>query len=528
MGLDAPQRQLSIPRQTVESLDGNVAASLLEKGRAADTALFVGQREVSYDELRGAFGAVASLLASTGCPRQARIGICAENGLFFAAAYLGAIRAGLVAVPLQPELSPGAFISVVSQAEIRVLLVSSRNFRRVARTLEGVPVSIIAESQIRLGGAACPDEWPLIEPCKDLAALMFTSGSTGQPKGVMVSHRNIECNTQDILDYMALTPADRAMVVLPFHYCFGLSLLHTVLAAGGSLVINNAFLYPEEVLREMEERSCTGLAGVPSTYQILLRKTRFKEIEFPSLAWLQQAGGKLPNPYLCELVEAFPRTRIYTMYGQTEATARLSFLPPELLAERLGSIGKGLASTNLEVLKDDGKPVRPGSEEVGEIVASGDNVTLGYWNDPEETSKYFRGGRLFTGDLAKVDSDGFIYIVEREREIVKSGGHRVSAKEIEEVICGLPSVIEAAVIGVPDDQLGEAICAFVSVVGGGPSTTSEILDHCRHRLPPFKVPMSVRILPALPHNASGKIIKAELRKLVIDSFPSSDSRPSNP
>ena len=197
-------------------------------------------------------------------------------------------------------------------------------------------------------------------------------------------------------------------------------------------MLNNSFkLYPETVLQEMQQKECTGFAGVPSTYQILLRKSRFREMTFPALRWFQQAGGKLPDPQIAEILDSFPDVRYFLMYGQTEGTARLSYLPPEHLADKLGSIGRGLPSTRLEVLKPDGRAVVPGSAETGEIVAAGDNITLGYWNDPVETAKYFRNRKLHTGDIARVDADGFIYVVEREREMIKSGGNRVSSKEVE-------------------------------------------------------------------------------------------------
>jgi len=328
----------------------------------------------------------------------------------------------------------------------------------------------------------------------------------------MVTHRNIESNTRDIVEYMGLSPADRAMVVLPFHYCFGLSLLHSLLAAGGSIVLNNQFLYPQVVLDEMVSKACTGLAGVPSTYQILLRKSRFKEMCFPALRWFQQAGGKLHNPFIQEIRAAFPQVRYYLMYGQTEATARLSYLHPDRLGEKLGSIGKGLPSTRLEVRRPDGSPVRPGSDDVGEIIAFGQNVTPGYWNDPEETAKFFRDGGLHTGDLARVDAEGFIYIVEREREMIKSGGNRVSAKEVEDVIAELPEVVEVAVIGVAHDILGEAIKACVVLAPKATLNSDRVKVHCQHRLSNYKCPETVEFLPSLPHNEAGKVIKGALKE----------------
>jgi acyl-CoA synthetase (AMP-forming)/AMP-acid ligase II len=208
--------------------------------------------------------------------------------------------------------------------------------------------------------------------------------------------------------------------------------------------------------------------------------------------------------------------KYFLMYGQTEGTARLSYLPPERLADKLGSIGRGLPSTRLAVLKPDGAPVVPGSDEVGEIVASGDNITLGYWNDPTETERYFRNGRLHTGDLARVDADGFIYIVERDREMIKSGGNRVSAKEVEDVIAELPEVVEVAVIGVPHDLLGEAIVACVVLRPNTDLESDQVIDHCRRRLPVFKTPETVEFLGRFPHNSSGKVIKHELRRQILE------------
>ena len=234
------------------------------------------------------------------------------------------------------------------------------------------------------------------------------------------------------------------------------------------------------------------------------------------MRWFQQAGGKLPNPYIAEILDAFPDVRFFLMYGQTEATARLSYLPPERLGGKLGSIGKGLPSLRLDVLKPDGTPVSRGSNETGEIVAAGDNITLGYWNDPEETAKYFRNGRLHTGDIARVDSDGFIFVIERERELIKSGGNRVSAKEVEDVIAELPEVVEVAVLGAPHELLGEAIKAFVVVAPDAKIMPGAVEAHCRKRLPAFKSPEEILFLKTMPHNGSGKVLKPKLRELIAN------------
>ena len=297
------------------------------------------------------------------------------------------------------------------------------------------------------------------------------------------------------------------MVVLPFDYCFGTSLLHTYLRVGGTLVINNTFAFIETVLDDMEQFACTAMAGVPTVYQHLLRRSSFARRSFPSLRQLQQAGGRLPDVLLDELTAAFPQARLFVMYGQTEATARLSYLPPERLSDKRGSIGRGMAGVRLQVLDQDSQPVAPG--QVGEIVAEGDNVALGYWR-PDPAKNPFRDGKLYTGDLAQVDADGFIYIVARSSEFLKLSGHRVSAKEIEDVLYELPDVLEAAVIPVEAGDAGETAKAYLVVRRPAQLAREQVIDYCKKRLPPYAVPHEIEFRAELPKNSAGKILKHEL------------------
>lgn len=500
----------------------NISEIILGKGSDAKPALIHGQAVVSYGELRTAVARLAARLVRSGLSKGDRVGLWAENGMFFVTAYLAIMRAGLVVVPLPPDLSAPALQRIVTQTRMKRIFVSKRHANRLRAWTEPLNVTLhVEDAPGDLPGEETAD-FPAIEPRADLAALMFTSGSTGIPKGVMVSHRNIAANTADIAAYLGLTSADTVMAVLPFHYCYGASLLHSHLSVGGTVVINNDFTFPETVLQDMLARNCTGFAGVPSTYQILLRKSRFTQMAFPSLRWLQQAGGKLPNPYIEQIRSAFPSVRFFTMYGQTEATARLSYLPPEYLDSKLGSIGRGLNSTRLEIINAEGRTVQPGSEEIGEIVASGENITLGYWEDAEETAKYFKNGKLHTGDLARLDADGFIFVVEREREFIKSGGKRVSAKEVEDVIAEIPEIVEVAVVGMPHDVLGEGIRACLVSSSGSKLTPVDVANFCKKRLPPFKVPQRIDFIRSMPHNNAGKVIKGKLKELppdqVLESF----------
>jgi acyl-CoA synthetase (AMP-forming)/AMP-acid ligase II len=491
----------------------NVAEAIISGGRAGAPAVLYRDELLTYGELRARVYGWAARLLDQGLVAGDRVGLFAENSPFFIAAYLGIIRAGLCVVPFQVDAGDKTLQRVVSSTGMKRILVSARFRSRWQPLAEKLNVPLEVEPVDPIPQADRPPALPELDPRRDLASLMLTSGSTGEPKAVMVTHRNIDCNTRDILQYTGIAADDRTMVVLPFYHCYGASLMHTHLMAGGSLVLNNRFMFPEKVLDEIQERECTGLAGVPATYQILLRKTRLAQRNFPSLRWLQQAGGRLPNPFIRELRHARPDVRVFVMYGQTEATARLSYLPPERLDDKVGSIGKGLPGTRLEVLCPDGTPVRPGSDEVGEIVASGENVTLGYWNDPEETRRFFRDGKLYTGDMARVDADGFIFLVERARDFIKPMGNRVSPKEVEEVIAGLPEVVEVAVVGTPDEILGEAIAAFVVTARPGELTADRLRDHCRDQLPNYKIPQHVEFLRVLPKTANGKVAKEELKKL---------------
>jgi acyl-CoA synthetase (AMP-forming)/AMP-acid ligase II len=242
----------------------------------------------------------------------------------------------------------------------------------------------------------------------------------------MITHKNIIANTESILQYLNLSINDTIEVVLPFYYCYGLSLLHTHLRVGGSLVLNNSFIFIGSVLNDLRKYNCTGFSGVPSHFQLLLRKSKdFKNMYFPSLRYVTQAGGKLHNVFIDEFTEAFPDIRFFVMYGQTEATARLSYLEPEMLKPKLGSIGKGIPGVNLKIINNDQEEVNVGED--GEIIAKGDNIMKGYYNDPKLTAKTIKNGWLFTGDIAKRDQDGYIFITGRKKEIIKVSGVRISS-----------------------------------------------------------------------------------------------------
>ncbi len=506
-------------RPAPASRDWNAAEFLLAGKDGARTALCFLDRSYTYGELEAAARAVRGFLLGAGLKKGDRVILVSENSFFWAAAYLGTILAGLTSVPLATNVAPAEFEYILRVTGPGCCFLQAEIAARMRRPLTGF--AVVTDRRLTEGQTTFEDvcvrhtrmesEAPA-SGGDDLAALMFTSGSTGRPRGVMVSHTNIIANTNSIVESLQLTETDRMMAVLPFHYCFGASLLHTHLRIGGSLVVDNRFRYPEEILQRMLSARCTGFAGVPSHFQILVRNSSLRKKRFPYLRHVQQAGGHLAPALVRELREALPDARVFVMYGQTEATARLSCLPPELGEAKAGSIGKGIPGVRLSVLDEQGAPVRPGA--VGEIVAEGENVARGYWQDPAESAISFRNGRLHTGDLATVDEDGFIYIVDRAKDFIKCGGARVSCRQLEEKLLELTDLLEAAVVGMPDEILGEAVRAFIVPCRPGDAGLEErVLRFCKKELRPLLVPKQITVLRGLPKNSSGKVLKQALKGL---------------
>lgn len=524
---------MNLPQSAMTCDPQNVAGYLLGGKHPDREALVTLDGTHTYGELTSASACVAGYLLAKGCGKGDRVVLIADNGLFWVASYLGILWAGMVCVPLPPAINPQDLEHILKTTEARFAFLQARllakhaeNFRacnivvdKAAPTGDGKPV-VISFAQLRNDCLNFADLHSIQK--NELAALMFTSGSTGEPRGVMVSHGNIIANTDSIVDYLQLTASDRMMTVLPFHYCFGTSLLHTHLRVGARLVLDQRFMYPEVILQRMIEAECTGFAGVPSHFQILLRNSSLRSRTFPHLRHVQQAGGQLAPVFIRELKETLPNTQVFIMYGQTEATARLSYLPPELLDQKLGSVGKGIPGVKLRVVDESGKPVHPG--EVGEIVATGENVTLGYWREPDETASRFRDGGLHTGDLATVDADSFIYIVDRAQDFLKCGGKRVSCRQIENQLQSFECLLEAAVLGIPDEILGEAVQAFVVArMPDCPSFHECFGKFCREHLPPQLAPKTFRIVPSLPKNSSGKVAKRNLRSQLISEAGTVDA-----
>lgn len=496
-------------------------------------------RKITYRELHAASSKVAEYLGGLSLPADSRVAILFENSIEYLIAFFAVFKAGLVAVPLDTSLNPEKMNFILSDCGARVLMFQTRYERHLSRIIEGLlsvkyivsdktlrisPEQITISTFERILGstlsnlenpANMPDTRDKLlkydlkkesaESPHELAAIFYTSGSTGSSKGVMLSHRNLISNTIATIEYLKLEFRDSVMVILPFYYIYGNSLLLTHIFAGGTLVIDNRFMYPELVLDTMEKEGVTGFSGVPSNFMILLNNSTLASRKLEHLRYFTQAGGAMAPEVIRKLMNAFPHKEIYIMYGQTEAAPRVSYLPPERLKEKVGSIGIPVPGVNIKIVDEDGVEIPPGQD--GEIAVSGDNVMLGYWNQPDEENSVLRNGTLYTGDLGRMDEDGFFYVVGRKKEIIKAGGNRVSAKEVEECILENGKVAEATVFGVKDDILGEAIKTVIVLRAGVSADQKEIRDFCRSRLADYKVPKYIEFTDSLPKYQSGKVNK---------------------
>jgi len=482
----------------------NATDYLFEKTYQLEKPFLVGKEEISYRDLYTSSLHLARWINKTVGTGQ-HIILLSVNNLFFLKIYLAIIKSGNICIPLDPGIEKENYRYIHDLTEPKMVFMTHEVEKRLELNSE---ITWFPDT-LPLMPDAFTAEPPLGEFDRERCAeIIFTSGSTGKPKGVMISHKNLIANTSSIVEYLQLTPDDRMLVVLPFYYCYGLSLLHTHLRVGGSIIFNNSFIFLGGVLKSLIDYKCTGFAGVPSHFQILLRKSdSFKQLKFPDLKYVTQAGGKLAPIFIDEFREAHPGVRFVVMYGQTEATARLSWLPPEIYERRKGSMGRGIPGVELKVVNEHGERIKPG--ETGEVIARGDNIMMGYFADEEGTKNAIRNGWLYTGDLGTVDEDGYIYLTARSKEIIKVRGKRISPKEIEAVILSLPEVIDCTIEGVEDEIEGEMLKATVTVRKDsiGSLTRDRLIQHCSLHLALFKVPQVYDFRDDLIISPTGKKIK---------------------
>lgn len=479
--------------------------------RPVATALASRGSTWTYAQLTDAMRATSAWLAAVGARPGSRVGLLFRNSPQYVAAYYGVLHTGCVAVPLNPHEHAGYLARQMSHCDARWLMADGAHPELpLLESLSGAATirveagagSVPAGDFIRsMGGEAAG---PGVDLDYDgLAAIAYTSGTTGSPKGVMLSHRNLASNAVAIAGYLELDASDCGVAVLPLQFAYGNSVLHSHLASGARLLIEESFAYPHAVLQRMADEGATGFSGVPSTFALLMSRCEVTAYALGQLRYVTQAGGPMPIAEIRRLQRQLPHARIYVMYGQTEATARLSYLAPERVHDKAGSVGKSIPGVELAVLRADGGFAAAG--EVGEIAARGPNVMLGYLDDPAATGAVLRDGWLHTGDSGHFDQEGFLYVDGRATEMIKVGAFRISPYEIEEVIAAMGGVEQVAVAAVPDAVLGQAIKAVIVPRNGAKPDPRGVKAHCRRHLAAYKVPKHVEFASALPHTPTGKV-----------------------
>jgi long-chain acyl-CoA synthetase len=485
--------------------------------RPGHEAVVAPERRLTYAELDAAADALAVALHARGVARGDRVAILLPNGAAAAIAIYGALRAGAAFVPLNPSVKRDKLAYVLRDcgAAAAVCDARLRDLVRDARTAAPSVKAVIAGEELPGGeraGAAPPPPPPI---STDLAAIVYTSGSTGPPKGVTLTHANMTFAAGSIVEYLEMHEDDRILTVVPLSFDYGLYQLLMCVRLGATVVLERGFAFPGRVVTLLERERITGLPGVPTIFQVLTGLEGLAERELPHLRFLTNTAAALPAATIDAIRATFPRARLYSMYGLTECK-RVSYLPPDQLDVRPESVGIPIPGTEAWVARPDGGEAAPG--EVGELLVRGAHVMQGYWNDPQASAERLRPGRwpwervLATGDLFRADEHGYLSFVGRTDDIIKSRGEKVAPREVEEALHAAPGVAAAAVVGVEDELLGEAVQAFVVPRPGFALDPGALRRHCADRLEDHMVPARIELCEALPATPNGKVDRRALAR----------------
>jgi acyl-CoA ligase (AMP-forming) (exosortase A-associated) len=491
--------------------DLRIEEALLQRAAVSPDAVALEDldRRLNYGELLSWASAVAQLLRRRGCRRGDHVAIFLDKSLEQVVALLGVWLAGGVAVPIAPTLKRQQLEYIVTHSE-SVLLVSApfklrRAFADVPEGPGALELVVVPDRDARAHEPLAP-----IEPRHDdAAALLYTSGSTGLPKGVVVSHENLCTGARIVSRYLALRPDDRVLSVLPFSFDYGLNQLLISIRVGACLVLQRS-LRAVDIVQTLERASITVLAGVPTLWlQLLDPKSTFEQTALPALRIITNSGGVFPVEAVSRYRQHLPGCQIFLMYGLTEAF-RSTFLPPDQIDDRPSSIGKAIPECEMLVLDESGALVEPG--EPGELVHRGPTVSLGYWRDPAATADKFRPDPLdpsaarlvvYSGDIVRMDDDGYLYFVGRRDQMIKAYGYRISPTEVESVIFQSGSVREIVVLGVADELAGQRTVVYC--VPGDGFSPEKLAEYCRREMPSYMLPREIIVCTDFPRTASGKV-----------------------
>ncbi|HEV2268342.1 MAG TPA: class I adenylate-forming enzyme family protein [Steroidobacteraceae bacterium] len=500
------------------------------------TALIADGQSHTFGDLLDASQRLAGALRARGIHRGDRVAIQLENSWECAAAIYGTLIAGAVFVLINPQTKAGKLEFILRDCGARALIAESaleQVYLEALRGLDQIPVVLCsgqcaspAESLAAAMAAAPAFAGPAAAIPLDLAAIIYTSGSTGTPKGVMQTHQAMVFAVGSLIQYLRLTPDERILCVLPLSFDYGLYQLLMAVALGACVVLERSFTFLGQVLGRMRDERITVFPGVPTIFATLLAAHQRSPLHFSGVTRVTNTAAALPDEFAGRLREIFPNALLYKMYGLTECK-RVSYLEPEFFDTKPGSVGKAIPGTEVYLLSAEGKPVPPG--EIGVLYVRGPHVMAGYWNRPDLTDEMLKPGKLpgervlCTHDLFRMDDEGYLYFVGRTDDIIKTRGEKVSPVEVENALHRIPGVREAAVVGVPDPLLGEAIRAYVVVDPAAGSTVQSLRTDSSAFLEPYMVPTQVILCESLPRNPNGKVNK---RLLVAETAPASSPNAS--
>ena len=504
-------------------MDFNLAVMLRETARRAPakTAVILGDTTLNYAQVDELSDRVAASLAAAGLTPGDRVGLQLPNIPQFVIAYFGILKAGGVVVPMNVLLKAPEIAFQLEDSGARALITYGGILDEAAKAAESAamaslyvvgetdaaPVTGTAFAALLSGDAPGPR---LAERSPaDPAVIIYTSGTTGTPKGAVLSHLSLYMNADIPGRLFEFSVDDTVLVALPLFHVFGLSsVMNTCVLLGGTMTLVPRF-EPRAVLQVMARDRVTVFMGVPTMFIALLQAAAAADYDLTGLRVAVSGGAPIP----AEVIDSFESrfgVPILEGYGLSESSSAATF-NISVTERKVYSAGKPIWGTSLQIWDDGSRPLPPGADQVGEIVLRGANIMLGYHNNPEATANAFAGGWFHTGDLGYLDSDGFLFIVDRIKDMIIRGGYNVYPREVEEVLYAHPAVAEAAVIGVPDPRLGEEVRAVVAIKPGQSVTESELIEFVKERAAAYKYPRTIEFRDSLPKNATGKILKKELR-----------------
>jgi fatty-acyl-CoA synthase len=489
--------------------------------RAPDRPMTVFEgRVTTYADMEARAIALAGGLSERGVRKGDAVGLLSYNcpeflQVVFAANYLGA-----VAMPINWRLAPPEVRYILEHSQARALVCDEALQELAGAATDGMEATLVRacisdvtppggwSSITELEAAPAPPPRVPADP-DDLHRLMYTSGTTGRPKGVMISHANLSWKNLAHITEFGFTSADLGLACGPLYHVGALDLTTTSLIGVGAPTIIHRTFDATAVVDELEGSRVTAVWLAPAMVNAVMAVPGLEGRDLSSVRLIINGGEKMPIPLIERIQRTFPSAWFADAYGLTETVSGDTFLDRESIVTKLGSVGRPCLHLDLEVWDDEGRPVPAG--ERGEIVMRGPKVFGGYWRDPEATAKAFTGGWFHTGDVGVRDEDGYLFIVDRLKDMIVSGGENIAGSEVERVLYEHQAVLEAAVVGRPDERWGEVPVAFVVVRPGTTASADELVAHCGAQLAKFKVPKAVTFLEALPRNPSGKVLKRDLR-----------------